>query len=81
MTKRQQNYQDLLATCREQTTGWLVRCHNEPSQQQRNQIVALSRLAVRSALRERGAFGLPADISHITEYGITSRLQTPVRVF
>ena len=78
MSKRQKNYQDFLAIARRQSTGWLQRCAAEPSEGMNR--VAIVRLALRTVLRERVGPGWH-DISHVTEYGVTSRLQNAIRVF
>ena len=78
MSKRQKNYQDFLSVARRQSTGWLQRCAAEPSEGMNR--VAIVRLALRTVLRERTG---PAwhDVSHITDCGVTSRLQNAIRVF
>jgi hypothetical protein len=76
MSKRLKNYRDMLAICRNQSTGWLQRCHAEPSPWQN----AISRLAVRTVLRERNATAF-VEVSNITEYGLTQRLSHAIRVF
>ena len=76
MVKRLKKYRDMLAICRDQSTDWLQRCHDEPSPWQN----ALSRLAVRTVLRERNAIAF-VDASNITEYGLTQRLSHAIRVF
>lgn len=75
MTSRQKAYQDILAACRNQTTGWLERCAAEPDPHQNR----ISRLAVRNALRERK----PAYVMVRTEtaYGSPFSISDSVRVF
>lgn len=51
MTKRIRKYQELLRLCRGVSTSWLKACHSLPGERQS----ALSRLAVRATLQERGA--------------------------
>ena len=75
MSRRQRSYYDLLAMCRNQTTGWLQRCYAEPGKWQN----AISLLAVRNALRERS---VPfVDVCQETAYGSTRRLSFQIRVF
>lgn len=75
MTKRQKQYQDMLSAARDQSTGWLQRCHDESGQWQNG----ASRLAVRTALRERTVSYVEVDRE--TAYGSTVRMSRSVRVF
>ena len=75
MSRRIKQYQDMLAACRNQSTGWLERCNAEPGQWQNG----VSRLAVRNVLRERSVSYI--DVCQETAYGTTQRLSFQIRVF
>lgn len=79
MTNRRAAYLQIVAACENQSTGWLTRCHAEPSPD-RGPLSRIARLAVRSVLRSRLP-SMPVDVSYIFENGMAQKLSNSVRCF